>query len=402
VTATGPVGRAFHDGFEPLRLLAIAPTAFFADYGCHVRIRGQLQALQRRGYTVRLLTYPAGRDVPDLPVLRPPLPFIRQLPVGSSRRKLMLDALLLPMAVAAALRFRPQLVHGYLHEGAFIGWWVARLLGVPLSFDYQGSLTGEMLDHGFLSPHSPLLPFWQRLEAWIDRRPQAVFPSSGHAATTLARGGLPAERLHPLPDSVEPGLFAPQPADPALRRHLGLAPDRPVVVYLGLLAPYQGTDLLLHSIATPPLAAHPARFLIMGFPAEAAYRRRAERLGIGDRVVFTGPIPYSQAPRYLALGDLAVAPKLSHSEGSGKLLPYMSMGLPIVATDTPVHREYLGDDGILVPPEPQALATAIVHALDRRAELAAMGARLRARVQACYTWDHAAAMMDAVFRRLLA
>ncbi len=384
-----------------MRLLAIAPTAFFADYGCHVRIWGQLQALQRRGYTVRLLTYPVGRNVPGLHTIRPPLPFIRHLPVGSSRRKLVLDALLLPMALAVALRFRPQLIHGYLHEGALIGWWVARLLGLPLSFDYQGSLTGEMLDHRFLSPHSPLLPFWQRLEAWIDRRPQAVFPSSGHAATMLARGGLPSERLHPLPDSVEPTLFAPQPADPDLRRCLGLAPDRPLVVYLGLLAPYQGIDLLLRSIATPPLAAHPAQFLIMGFPAEAAYRHQAERLGIGDRVVFTGPIPYFQAPRYLALGDLAVAPKRSQSEGSGKLLPYMSMGLPIVATDTPVHREYLGDDGILVPPEPQALATAIVHALDRRAELAIMGARLRARVQAHYTWDHAAAILDAVFRRLV-
>lgn len=386
----------------PLRLLAIAPTAFFADYGCHVRIWGQLQALQRRGYSVRLLTYPAGRDMPGLHTIRPPLPFVHHLPVGSSRRKIALDAFLLPTALAVALRFRPQLIHGYLHEGAFIGWWAARLLQVPLSFDYQGSLTGEMLDHRFLSPRSPLLPLWQRLEAWIDRQPQAVFPSSGHAATALVRRGLPPERIHPLPDSVDPDLFAPQPADPDLRRRLGLATDRPLVVYLGLLAPYQGIDLLLQSIATPPLADHPAQFLVMGFPAEEAYRRKAQRLGLGDRVVFTGPVPYFQAPRYLALGDLAVAPKLSRSEGSGKLLPYMSMGLPVVATDTPVHREYLGEDGILVPAEPSALAAAIVAALDRRADLAAVGARLRARVQADYTWDRAAAALDAVFRRLCA
>lgn len=386
----------------PLRLLAIAPTAFFADYGCHVRILGQLQALQRRGYTVRLLTYPVGRDMPGLRTIRPPLPFLHHLPVGSSRRKLVLDALLLPAALAVALRFRPQIIHGYLHEGAFIGWWAARLLQVPLSFDYQGSLTGEMLDHRFLSPRSPLLSFWQRLEAWIDRQPQAVFPSSGHAAAALMGRGLPPDRIHPLPDSVDPDLFAPQPADPDLRRRLGLAAERPLVVYLGLLAPYQGIDLLLQSIATPPLAHHPAQFLVMGFPAEEAYRRKAQRLGLGDRVVFTGPVPYFQAPRYLALGDLAVAPKLSRSEGSGKLLPYMSMGLPVVATDTPVHREYLGEDGILVPAEPPALAAAIVAALDRRAELAVAGARLRARVQADYTWDRAAAVLDAVFRRLCA
>ena len=56
-----------------MRLLAIAPTGFFADYGCHVRIRGQMRALQGRGHTLRIVTYPAGRDVDDLVTARPPL-----------------------------------------------------------------------------------------------------------------------------------------------------------------------------------------------------------------------------------------------------------------------------------------------------------------------------------------
>ncbi len=58
-------------------------------------------------------------------------------------------------------------------------------------------------------------------------------------------------------------------------------------------------------------------------------------------VAFTGKIPYDRAPEYLAFGDVAVAPKLSATEGSGKILNYMAMGLPVVAYDTPVSREYL-------------------------------------------------------------
>lgn len=383
-----------------MRLLALAPTGFFADYGCHIRIMGQLQALQRRGYDVRLITYPAGRDIPGLAATRPPLPYVRSMPVGSSRRKLLLDSLLAPTALAAALRFRPQIIHAYLHEGALMGWWLAQMLQIPLTFDYQGSLTSEMIDHRFLSSRSPFLPALQRLETWIDARPQVIFPSSLHAAAVLAARGQSAARIQPLPDAIDPALFAPQPPDPDLRARLGLDPARPTIVYLGLLAWYQGVNLLLQAIAQPPLADHPAQFLIMGFPNEANYRQMAARLGIGQRVHFTGSVPYLDAARYLALGDIAVAPKLSATEGSGKLLPYMSLALPIVATDTPVHREYLGEDAILVEHRPDALAQSLVWALDHLPEQRDRGLRLRRKVLARYTWDHGAQVMDSAFREV--
>ncbi len=384
-----------------MRLLALAPTGFFADYGCHIRIMGQLQALQQLGYQIRLVTYPAGRNLPGLSTIRPPAPFSRNLPVGSSWRKILLDALLAPTALAAALRFRPHLIHAYLHEGALIGWLLARLLRVPLTFDYQGSLTAEMLDHHFLSPRSPLLEPLRRLEAWIEQRPQAIFPSSAHAVDLLTQRGLPPARLHLLPDAIDPDFFAPRPPDLVLRRQLDLPPDGPLVVYLGLLAPYQGIDLLLQALTRPPLATHPAHFLIMGFPHVEHYRRLAHQLGLGQRTHFTGPIPYHEAPRYLALGDLAIAAKLSATEGSGKLLPYMSLALPIIATDTPVHREYLGHGdcpaGILAAPQPDALAQTIVAALDRLPDLRAHALHLRQKVQTHYTWQHNAHLIDAIF-----
>ena len=46
------------------------------------------------------------------------------------------------------------------------------------------------------------------------------------------------------------------------------------------------------------------------------------------------------------LGDIGIAPKISATEGSGKLLAYMAASLPVVAFDTPVHREYLGNMGL--------------------------------------------------------
>ena len=87
---------------------------------------------------------------------------------------------------------------------------------------------------------------------------------------------------------------------------------------------------------------------------------------MADHTTFTGKVPYHQARDYLALGDVAVAPKLSATEGSGKILNYMAMGLPTVAFDTPVSREYLGDVGIYATAgRSRVLAEALLDALVR-------------------------------------
>ena len=49
------------------RILMIAPTSFFSDYGCHVRILGEARVLQRHGHAVKIVTYYKGRK--HLPVL---------------------------------------------------------------------------------------------------------------------------------------------------------------------------------------------------------------------------------------------------------------------------------------------------------------------------------------------
>jgi glycosyltransferase involved in cell wall biosynthesis len=384
--------------FFAMRILVIAPTAFYNHYGCHIRIMGHLRGLQARGHRVRLVTYPVGQDATGIPTHRAPLPGLRHIPVGSSRRKIILDAILTPTALATALRFQPDIIHAYLHEGVLIGWLLAGLLRVPLSFDYQGSLTAEMIAHNFLHPDSLWHPWLQRLEHWLDQRPRAIFASTGRAITELADRGIPLERLHHLPDAVDPALFHPQSRDQALARPLQLNPAIPTIVYLGLLAPYQGIDLLLQAIARLRI---PAQFLIMGFPYVQRYRQMAAELGIDAHIRFTGPIPYQSAPQRLALGDLAIAPKLNTTEGSGKLLPYMSMGLPVIATDTPAHRQYLGDWGLYAAPEPDDLARTIAQAILQLPEVRPRGQHLRDLVLAHYTWDHSTTQMESILRNML-
>ena len=66
---------------------------------------------------------------------------------------------------------------------------LARLLRVPLVFDFQGSLTGEMVDHSFLREGGVIFRLVHRLERFICRRADATLTSSLRAET-IAQLGL--------------------------------------------------------------------------------------------------------------------------------------------------------------------------------------------------------------------
>ena len=150
------------------------------------------------------------------------------------------------------------------------------------------------------------------------------------------------------------------------------------------------------------LAAEPdVHFLLLGHPGQERYRAQAAALGIGERVRFPGRVPYERAPEYLALGHIGVAPKLSASEGNGKVLNYMAMGLPVVAFDTSVNRELLGDLGLYVPQgHVDALAATLLRTLQAPAAATARGAALRARAAARFSWQASAATLEAVYCRV--
>jgi glycosyltransferase involved in cell wall biosynthesis len=387
----------------------VAPTSFFADYGCHVRILEEARVLRRLGQRVTIVTYRNGDDVSDLAIRRTlPIPWRRDYEVGSSRHKLAFDALLGLSTLRAALRLRPDIVHGHLHEGALIGGIVAALMRRPLVFDYQGSLSDEMVDHHFLRRGSRWFGATRRLERLIDHLPDAIVTSSRPAADHLASDfGVDRRRITSLPDCVDGTIFRPGVLGPkavaAGRRSLGIPEGRSVVVYLGLLARHQGTDLLLRA-ARGVIAKRPnTHFLVMGFPGTEVYADRARALGLGGHVTFTGRVPYGEAPVHLALGDVAVAPKLSATEGSGKLLNYMAMALPSVAFDTPVNRDYLGVDGVLVEPgDEAAFGAALLAQLADLPAARAAGKRLRARALERFDWSHAGRSLLEVYDRVIA
>lgn len=389
------------------RVLMIAPTSFFADYGCHVRIREEARILTRLGSQVTICTYHNGRDIDGLDIRRTmSIPWRKGYEVGSSRHKIAFDALLFLRSLSAMRALRPDIIHAHLHEGALIGLALARFFRVPLVFDFQGSLTSEMVDHRFVSPSGPFYRPLRRLERFIDQHAPHIITSSANAAAQLAEDFACAPHcVTPVADCVDTEAFHPIPEVERLRirRAWGIPEGSTVIVYLGKLAEYQGTGHLLRAMQRVCAARPDVHLVVGGYPFVDEYRQEAEALGIGDRCTFTGRIDYQhEAPGLLGMADVAVSPKMSETEGAGKILNYMATGLPTVTFEGQVSREFLGTLGVYAPRgDVEALAEGMLRLATDATGRARIGQALRRRAEERFSWEQAGRTLLQVYASLV-
>ncbi|MHB1414825.1 MAG: glycosyltransferase family 4 protein [Chloroflexota bacterium] len=366
-----------------LKILMIAPTPFFADRGCHVRILEEAKALQDLGHKVTIVTYHNGRDVDGFDIRRIPrvLFWYNKLEAGPSWWQPFLDILVFLRALGVLLGERYDIVHGHLHEGALVGFAVSRLKRIPLVFDAQGSLTGELEAHKFIRQDGVLRRLLHTCETMIDHLPDAVVASTSRTVNELVDDfQVSPRKVFLVSDAATASSITPQFDASELRARLGVHEDKRVVAYLGLLNEYQGVDQLLTAVPLVCAQVPEAHFLIMGYPNVEKYLSMAETLGVESAITFTGRVDYGEATRLLSIADVAVSPKVATTEGNGKLYNYMAAGLPTVVFDSPVNREILGDCGIYVPlGDCSALAQAVAGLLMDSRSASDLGGKARER-----------------------
>jgi glycosyltransferase involved in cell wall biosynthesis len=391
-----------------MRILSLAPTSFFGDYGCHVRILEEARALQAAGHAVTVLTYYKGEDVQGLDIIRTsPTPWRPDYEVGSSRHKFAFDALLGSRLLRVLARNKFDVIHAHLHEGAVIAGVLARPWRIPVVFDFQGSMTDEMLQHRFIKAGTLSHRAFARVERIANRLPNAILTSTRNAVPALRQALGEHAIIEALPDGVNTGVFRPDALSDMQRAELraqwGIGREEPVVAFLGLLAEHQGIQNLIEAAALLKAEGRRVRWLVMGYPNVDVWRARAQAAGVIPDVVFTGRVPYAQAPAMLSMGDIAIAPKRSLTEGSGKILNYMALSMPTVAFDTPAQREILGPLGVYAPMgDSAALAQRVAELIDHPQRRRALGEQSRRVAVQQFGWDRAAMTMTTVYGRLLA
>ncbi|MFA6551852.1 MAG: glycosyltransferase family 4 protein [Patescibacteria group bacterium] len=371
-----------------MKIVMIAPTPFFADRGCHTQIYEEIKALEKIGHEIILCTYGLGRDVPGVKIVRTVnLPWYKKLSAGPSYTKILLLPLLAVTSLKTIIKFKPDIIHAHLHEGAVIARF-CKLFFPKKSylFDMQGSLTGECLQHGFIKSggwgHKVIRFAEKKIAGWF-----FIITQSDGMLKELLDLGVPANRMANVKDGVDTDKFKPTAPDAALADSLAVDLNLPRIVYLGLLETYQGADLMFAAFALVARQIPRAQFIVIGFPNLEKYREICQNLEISKQVKFLGRIEYDKLPAYLSLADVAVAPKISLTEGDGKIYNYMAMGLPTVAFDRSTSREILGGTGLFAKLNDSAdFAEKILYLLANKEQAEILGQAARERAVARLSW----------------
>lgn len=385
-----------------MKIVMIAPTPFFADRGCHTRIYGEIKGLQALGHRVVLVTYGLGRDMPGAETVRCfNFPWYRKLSAGPSVWKILLLPFVTHTARKTIRKEKPDIVHAHLHEGAVAARWCRIFCRKPVYiFDCQGSLSGELAGHKAVRKNSLAFRIIRSVEKRIDR----FFPiltQSGQMVAQLNSFGVPNSRICNAMDAADTDLYRPAEPDRTLAESLGIDLSKPRVLYMGLLSEYQGTSLMLQAFAFAAKKVPDAQFIIIGYPDAEKYRQEAAALGLQDRTVFIGKLPYEETAKYLRLSEVAAAPKISLYEGDGKLYNYMSSGMAVVCFDRSVSKEILGDAGLYAPMgDAEQFGGQLVRLMQDQQARRSLGEKARKRAEGFSIYENAR-KIDAFYKELI-
>jgi glycosyltransferase involved in cell wall biosynthesis len=209
------------------------------------------------------------------------------------------------------------------------------------------------------------------------------------------------KKVNCLPDGILPDFFK-ESHTTQTRKELGIPKTRKVVLYTGSLMMSKGIDYLLDSIPQILEQNDSVYFLIVGYPVTYC-KKRVRDLRVEDFVYFAGRVDYFQLPGYLALGDIAVDPKVDRGgEGSGKLVNYMAAGLPVVCFDTHNNRTTLNENGFFAEPGNTVdFANKIKEALTNDTKAKAFGNENRRRVHDVFSWKKNGETLSEIYLKLM-
>jgi len=247
----------------------------------------------------------------------------------------------------------------------------ARRSGVPLVFTY----------HTRLDEYAHYVPFEPRVARRAMTRLTRAFANRADAVIVPTAAMLQCLRdigvrvpIAVVASSIDVARFSAGRRTAAARAMLGARGGERIALCVSRIAKEKQLELAIDALVHAP----DIRLAVVGDgPQRALLEARAARLGVRDRVHFTGALDPAALPDLYASSDAFVFPSTTETQGL-VLGEALLAGLPVVAVDGAVNREVLAGFGRLVPPDPRALADALAGAVVApRDPAAAADARLR-------------------------
>ena len=334
----------------------------------HLRVGGAqrnwtilLPALGARGLRARLITLEATGE------------FFEQVradgvPVACAGMRGRLDLPAVRRAFALD-GWRPDVVVSHDERSHLVARVLARRVGAP----HVAS------DHG--GPGFPLKPHRRAILRMLAPGFAAVVTMSDQRVPDLIGYGFPRDRIHVVPNGIDPEAVRPARSRRAVRSELGLPDDAFVAVLPAVLRPEKRAERFVHTVARAAATEPRVRGLVVGYgPAEARVRELA--IESGDVVKVLGH--RGDVPDLIAAADIVCL--TSDLEGGPyAALEAMALARPVAAMRAGALGEMVvdGQTGVLVPPaQVGALADALVTLARDPARARALGAAGQARQRA--------------------
>lgn len=178
-----------------------------------------------------------------------------------------------------------------------------------------------------------------------------------------------------------------------IRSSLGLSIANTIIGFVGSIFPYHGVDLMIESFVTIAQEYPESRMLIVGDGEIVKdLKKRAEDLGLSQKIIFTGNVPHKEVYNYLSLMDIAVMARSNWYGSPVKIFEYGAMRKAIIApnvvpvTDVMIHREH----GLLISDSQAELTDAIRYMLKHPDERQRMAENFHLKVLSEHTWNKVA------------
>jgi glycosyltransferase involved in cell wall biosynthesis len=248
----------------------------------------------------------------------------------------------------------------------------------------------------------------RRVQRHVCRLADCVLVNAEAVKQWLVGDGYDPAQIVVIPNGVDLARFSGSADRAALRHSLGLPTETKLVAVVSRLTALKGIEDFLDAAAVVAGQRDDVRFLVVGEPSPIKNRAyvdelelRAARLGIADRVIFTGL--RSDVPALLSAVDVSVMPSLNEAL-SNVLLESMAAGAAVVATNVGGTAEALvdGKNGLLIPPaNPQAMAAAILHLMDNAPLARELGNQARRTISDRFSLDRMVAATESLYDNLL-
>ncbi len=304
-------------------------------YPADVRVRCEAEALARIGYEVTVIAPRAAGEaaretVRHVSVSRYRLPRERGGVLGLLAEYVVANV---QLHLRAALELARGVGVVHIHnppDTLFLVAWAARLVAIPVVFDHH-DLAPELFTAKFGARPLVAVRALRSLERMTLRSASHVLAANeSHRDIAIDRGGVTASAI----TVVRNGPLAAVIGEPDGR------PGRlsePRLVFLGSMAAQDGVTELADVVAE--LERHHglrAHLTAVGDgPSRAALASRCRKLGIADRVRFTGRVAPERVPALLAEADICLDPApcnpLNHCSTMVKIAEYLAAGRPAVA-----------------------------------------------------------------------